>query len=162
LIQAAVRSRLNQAAACLASAFVVVAFVGTLNGWRRYVVDERLDGDDRYQLSYRQRVNAVRAILADSPDARIEPAGPFTGQQPAYLLAFVQEIEKSLQRNKPLDRSRVYWMDELHGDDITAKGLADLEKVWPFLRDVRVEKFWRVGPTRIFKLVGTPTADHRP
>src|SRR5688500_18207781 len=114
----------------------------TLDGWRRYVADGRLDGDDRYQLSYHQRVTAVRSVIADSHGTHIDIAGPFSGQQPAYMLPFDHEMERTSKGRWPRDRSRIYWMDELRGDELSQKAMNDLANVWPYLRDVRVEKFW--------------------
>ena len=157
-MESLLRDRTSRWAGSLALMIVVVTFCLTLNGWRRYIADGRLDGGDRYQLSYQQRLTAVREVLADSKGTRIDVAGPFTGQQPAYMLPYVHEFERLSKGRWPRDTIRVYWMDELRGDGLSSKAMNDLAGVWPYLREVRVEKFWRVGPTRIFKLVGTPTA----
>ena len=74
------------------------------------------------------------------------------------MLPFAHEIERQSHGRWPRDVTRVYWMDELRGDSLSNEALQSLANVWPYLRDVRVEKFWMVGPTRIFKLVGTPGA----
>jgi hypothetical protein len=157
-MESLLRDRTSRWAGFLALLIVVATFGMTLDGWRRYIAEGRLDGGDRYQLSYRQRVTAVRSVIADSHGTHIDIAGPFSGQQPAYVLPFDHEIERISKGRWPRDRSRVYWMDELRGNDLSQKAMNDLANVWPYLRDVRIEKFWKVGPTRIFKLVGTPTA----
>jgi hypothetical protein len=137
---------------------VLVVFVSTLDGWRRYVAAGRLDGDDRYQLSYRQRVEAVRSAIDDSAGIHVEIAGPFSGQQPAYMLPFAHEIERRSGGRWPKDVTRVYWMDELKVEGVSERGLADLGGIWPYLKNIRVERTWKVGPTRILRLVGTPGA----
>jgi hypothetical protein len=137
-------------------AVCATAFTLTLDGWRRYVADGRLDGDDRYQLSYRQRLNAVEAVLEDAGPVQIDVAGPFTGQHPAYTLPFLHEIERRSRGRWPRDPTHVYWMDELHGEGLPEKAHGDLTRVWPYLRDVTIERSWKVGPTRIMKLKGRP------
>jgi len=134
---------------------VAVVFTATLDGWRRYVKDGRLDGDDRYQLSYQQRLNAVQSIIKDAGNLHIDIAGPFNGHQPGYMLPFMHEAARRSPRQ--LDRSRVYWMDEWKGETLPQRAMDGLAEGWPHLKHIRVERSWKVGPTRIFRLVGTPT-----
>ena len=156
--QAVCTSMIRRTVGLALLAVVAAAFTLTLDGWRRYIAEGRLDGGDRYQLSYRQRVDAVQAIIKDSAQVHIDVVGPFTGQQPAYMLPFAHEIERQSHGRWPRDVTHVYWMDELRGESLSNEALQSLANVWPYLRDVRVEKFWMVGPTRIFRLVGTPGA----
>lgn len=143
----------RKAAGRLLLAGTAFAFVATLDGWRRYIKDGRLDGDDRYQLSYGQRVAAVDSIIKDAGNFHIDIAGPFNNQQPAYMLPFSHEVAKRGRRQP--DRTRVYWMDEWKGDELPKKATDGLANEWPYLKDIRVERSWKVGPTRIFRLVGT-------
>jgi 4-amino-4-deoxy-L-arabinose transferase-like glycosyltransferase len=135
-------------------AVVAVVFTATIDGWRRYVKNGQLDGGDRYQLSYGQRVAAVESIIKDAGALHIDIAGPFNNQQPAYMLPFLHEAARRGRRQP--DRTRVYWMDECKGDELPKDETDKLANDWPYLRDVHVERSWKVGPTRIFRLVGTP------
>jgi hypothetical protein len=85
---------------------------------------------------------------------QVQLVGPFNGQQPAYLLPFEHEIERLSRGRWPIDQTHVYWIDELL--DYSKRAASDLAKVWPFLHNIRVERSFQVGPTRIFRLVGTP------
>ena len=117
-----------------------------LGSWFGYVRDGGPRGDGHYELSYRQRRLAVESILRDSPDRLVGLAGPFAqkegelGQCPAYLLAYHHELGRLGRQKLPQDELCRYWIDE--GPDESL----DLPAGWI------VEKYWRVGPSRIFRL----------
>jgi hypothetical protein len=133
-----------------------VQFLGVLAGWHRYIAQGQLDGDDRYQLSYRQRREALESVLEDSGAVVREIAGPFSGQQPAYMFQYGHEVWWRSQGRWPHERDIRYWMDELKGPELSPTALADLSKYPPFVQNPHVEKMWTVGPTRIFRIRGRP------
>jgi hypothetical protein len=130
--------------AAVASTLLVVATLATnlavLSSWFRYVGDDRLTGRGFYQVSYRQRQAVVESILADCPDRVIDLAGMFSGLNPGYYWIYNHEQIRRGYGRFPRDDGRRYWIDELPGDEL------------PPVADVVVEKQWRVGPARVFRL----------
>ena len=142
--------------AAAAMVVVIAADLATVRGWAGYVAAGRTDGADRYQLSYAQRYAAVRSVLDEAGRVEIDVAGFFSGLQPAYSYIHDHEAWERGRGRWPKDRHRLYWFDETHGDEPPLEAFGKLNDAWPQFRYEAIEKQWRVGPTRIFKLRGRP------
>ena len=125
----------------MGSLLVIVGLeLAFLAGWYRYVAADRPNGSGHFELSYRQRRAVAVAVLDDSGDRWIQVVGAFNQRSPAYDFVYDYETMVRGQHRRPEDDAVRYWLDEREGDQP------------PRFRGWAVEKLWRIGPTRIFRI----------
>jgi hypothetical protein len=140
--QRLVRSGHRWRIAVLSAALLAISLTHLvfLAGWYRYVDEEQPAGLGHFELSYRQRRQVALAILDDSGGEPVPLAGAFSGYHPAYDLVYTYEYLRRSARTRPADPALRYWVDENTGDDLDLPG------------DWTIEKHWKVGPARIFRI----------
>lgn len=156
----------------LLATVICVSHITMLAGWYRYVDDDRTDGAGHYELSYRQRREAVMSVLEDSTGKWVQLAGPYSGYFPAYDAIYDYEQVAGGFGELPDDPLQRYWLEldpvsetEMSPTDQASDKRA--EKV-AFINHImseygrtppgwEIEKDWRVGFTHIYRIRLDPT-----
>ncbi len=148
--------------ACGVLATIAVSHVLVVFSWNRFLDNDLATPEGHYGLTFRQRRDVARWILADCDRQSVELAGPFGGRYPAYEYVYYYERSRlGLDRSDP-EEDLKYWIDEepgtLQPDSPLSRSLkqrqigAMLNRYQATSSRWKIEKLHELGAARIYRI----------